>query len=73
MICSLFREYKLPFPLHEYQKQDISYLASVTRSGNFSEVGLGKTIVSIAIALIHGLYDGIDKILIVTPPALTYQ
>lgn len=60
---------KLPWKLSPLQIEDIVYCAYEPRTGNFSEVGAGKTVVSTGASLMAGS----ETTLVLVPPILVTQ
>lgn len=69
----VLRHYEFPFSLRQDQKDDIDSLAPYPRTGNWVDVGLGKSVVSTSVALYQALEGLIDQVLIVVPPILADQ
>ncbi len=60
---------KAGFRLADKQVQAVEELATYTRSGNFSEVGTGKTVMSTAVSLLHSK----STTLVLVPPIIIPQ
>lgn len=59
----------LPFTLYPFQEEVVNGLAPLRRAGYYLDMGLGKTIASIASAL-YKLKLGADQVIVLMPPIL---
>jgi len=73
MIDYFLNNYKIPFTLRTDQEEDINYCSAYDRVKILNDVGLGKTVVSTAVALIHALAGEIDQVIVIMPPVLIDQ
>ena len=73
MVDYFLQNYDLPFTLRTDQREDISYCSNFDRLTIINDVGLGKTVVATAVALIHALEGKIDQIVVIMPPILIDQ
>ena len=62
--------YEFPFELYPFQVRTVDELAELPRDGTYPDMGLGKTVMSIYIALYKTLAQGAERILIIMPPLL---
>lgn len=60
----------LPFALYPYQERTVNLLAPKPRSGVYLDIGTGKTIVAIAMAIYKRLVGETDATVIIVPPVL---
>jgi SNF2 family DNA or RNA helicase len=73
---AVLSHYDLPFPLYDFQVEDVNELACLNRTGAYLEPGLGKTVVSTCCALYKKLPSWgrtVDTILVIAPPLLIQQ
>jgi len=69
----VLEQVKLPFALREYQKEDINRLALFDRSGEFADMGLGKTVIAFCIACYKLIKGEFKQCYVVVPASLTRQ
>ena len=64
------KHYELPFELYPFQVDAVNELAPLPRLGLWLDMGTGKTIVSIVIALYKVITGSIDQVIVNMPPIL---
>ena len=62
--------YRLPFELYPFQVEAVNTLAPIDRSGLWLDMGTGKTIVSIVMALYKIHMRQVDQCVVLMPPIL---
>jgi len=72
-ISELEKTFRFPFKLHDYQLRSIAKAVELDGAVFRDKVGLGKTAQALGTGLLHSIYNGVEQILCIMPPALLDQ
>jgi SNF2 family DNA or RNA helicase len=72
-VQKILKQITLPFPLRDYQKDDINDLAFCTNCGLFNDLGLGKTVTAFMIACYKIIVAKVKGCYVLCPASLVTQ